>query len=120
MIEKCKQRPATRSETIRLRATKGQKSLIDRAAAIQGRSRSDFVLEIACRAAESVLLDQRYFVVSETDFRRFSAMLDRPAKDNPKLRRLLETSPPWSKQADPQSDASAVARARKTLHAGNE
>jgi uncharacterized protein (DUF1778 family) len=120
MTEKWKQRPTTRSETIRLRATQEQKALIDGAAAAQGRSRSDFVLEIACHAAESVLLDRRYFVLSGAAFRRFSAMLERPAKDNPKLRRLLETSPPWSKRAAPQREASPAARGRKILHAGNE
>ena len=84
-----------RGETINLRASRLQKALIDQAAQALGRSRSDFMLDTACREAEAVLLDRRYFVLSEETFQRFAAMLDKPPRDNPKLRRLLETKPPW-------------------------
>jgi uncharacterized protein (DUF1778 family) len=86
-----------RGETINLRANQRQKALIDRAAAALGRSRSDFMLETACREAEAVLLDRRYFVLSEDAFRKFTAMLDKPPKDNPRLRRLLLTQAPWER-----------------------
>jgi uncharacterized protein (DUF1778 family) len=89
--------PASRDATINLRASRKQKALIDQAAEALGRSRSDFMLDTACREAEAVLLDRRYFVLSERAFRRFSAMLDRPPKSNPKLRRLLATKPPWER-----------------------
>ena len=55
------------------------------------------MLDIACREAEAVLLDRRYFALPEADFRRFKRMLDRPSKPNPKLRRLLEKTPPWER-----------------------
>jgi uncharacterized protein (DUF1778 family) len=87
----------SRGETINLRANIQQKALIDRAAKALGRSRSDFMLETACREAESVLLDRRYFVVPEKAFKEFTAMLDRPPKDNPRLRRLLHTKSPWDR-----------------------
>ena len=86
-----------RGETINLRASQKQKTLIDRAAAALGRSRSDFMLETACREAESVLLDRRFFVISDAAFKEFTAMLDRPPKDNPRLRRLLRTKAPWER-----------------------
>ncbi len=86
-----------RGETINLRASRRQKALIDRAAEALGRSRSDFMLDTACREAESILLDRRYFSLSEDEFKRFSAMLDRPPKDNPRLRRLLQTRAPWDR-----------------------
>jgi hypothetical protein len=47
--------------------------------------------------AEAVLLDRRYFALSTDEFKRFKAMLDRPPKDNPRLRRLLQTKPPWER-----------------------
>jgi uncharacterized protein (DUF1778 family) len=90
-------RTTTRGETINLRASRQQKALIDRAAEALGRSRSDFMLETASREAESVLLDRRYFVLSDDVFQRFVTMLDRPPKDNPRLRRLLQTKPPWER-----------------------
>ena len=86
-----------RSETINLRASRKQKALIDQAAEALGRSRSDFMLDTACREAEAVLLDRRYFVLPEEAFRKFIAMLDRPPKENAKLRRLLETRAPWER-----------------------
>ena len=86
-----------RGETINLRASQRQKVLIDRAAAALGRSRSDFMLDTACREAESILLDRRYFSLSEDEFKEFAAMLDGPPRDNPKLRRLLQTKAPWDR-----------------------
>jgi uncharacterized protein (DUF1778 family) len=83
-----------RDETINLRATRRQKSLIDRAADALGRNRSDFMLETACREAESVLLDRRYFTLSTDEFHRFTSMLDKPPASNAKLRRLLKTKAP--------------------------
>jgi uncharacterized protein (DUF1778 family) len=80
---------------VRLRVTTKQKLLIDRAADALGRSRSDFMLSTAYREAASVLLDRRFFAVSEGVFKRFTSMLDRPPEDNPMLLRLLRTNPPW-------------------------
>src|SRR5579862_6744956 len=86
-----------RVETINLRVSRGQKALIDRAAQALGRNRSDFMLESACREAEAVLLDRRYFALPEEDFKRFKAMLDKPPAANPRLTRLLKTKAPWDK-----------------------
>jgi uncharacterized protein (DUF1778 family) len=86
-----------RSEVINLRASRTEKVLIDRAAEALGRSRSDFMLDTACRAAESILLDRRYFALPEDDFKKFRDMLDSPPKDNPRLRRLLQTTAPWDR-----------------------
>jgi uncharacterized protein (DUF1778 family) len=87
----------TRGENINLRVSRGQKSLIDRAAHALGRNRSDFMLETACREAESVLLDRRYFILPDEQFRRFTVMLDEPPARNPRLARLLRARAPWDK-----------------------
>ncbi len=87
----------SRAETINLRATRKQKTLIDQAAEALGRSRTDFMLDTICREAESVLLDRRYFSLSEEAFHKFTTMLDKPPKENSKLRRLLETKAPWER-----------------------
>lgn len=88
---------AGRGETITLSASRRQKLLIDRAAEALGRSRSDFMLSTACREAESVLLDRCYFALSDEAFKRFTSILDNPPKDNPGLRRLLQTKAPWDR-----------------------
>ncbi len=87
----------TRGKIINLRVSRGQKALIDRAAKALGRNRSDFMLEAACREAEIVLLDRRYFALPAEEFKRFTAMLDKPPASNPRLSRLLKTKAPWDK-----------------------
>ena len=86
-----------RAETINIRASRRQKVLIDRAAEALGRNRSDFMLDTACREAESILLDRRYFSLSDDEFQKFTEMLDSPPRDNPKLRRLFQIRAPWDR-----------------------
>lgn len=88
-------RTATRDVTINLRANRNQRAVIDRAAETLGKNRSDFMLEAACREAETVLLDRRYFQLDDAEFRKFTAALDKPPADNPRLRRLLAAKAPW-------------------------
>jgi uncharacterized protein (DUF1778 family) len=47
--------------TINIRAKKNQRDLIDRAAELQGKSRSEFMLESAQKIAQDVLLDPTIF-----------------------------------------------------------
>jgi len=84
-----------RDITIKLRAKLSLRSLIDRAAAALGKNRSDFMLEMACREAESVLLDQRYFSLDEKSFKKFRQELDKPPGENVRFRRMLSTKAPW-------------------------
>ena len=86
-----------RDVTINIRARQRQRDLIDEAAAVLGKNRSDFMLETACREAEAVLLDRRVFVLDEATWKRFTALLDAPPRDLPRLRKLLSTPAPWEK-----------------------
>ncbi|MFZ4703659.1 MAG: DUF1778 domain-containing protein, partial [Candidatus Methylumidiphilus sp.] len=85
----------TRDININIRAKRNQRDLIDQAADLLGKTRSDFMLETACREAEDVLLDQRVFTLDAETFEKFQAMLDAPPSDNPKLRKLMATQAPW-------------------------
>jgi uncharacterized protein (DUF1778 family) len=88
----------TRNEIINLRASRRQKQLIDQAAELLDRTRSDFMLEAACREAQALLVDQTHFLLSEDKFKRFMAALDKPPKEkNPKLRKLLQSKAPWDR-----------------------
>ena len=49
-----------RDAAINLRAHPEQRALIDSAAEVVGKSRSDFMLEAACERAQGVLLDEWY------------------------------------------------------------
>jgi uncharacterized protein (DUF1778 family) len=67
---------------------KQQKELIDAASSLLGKSRSDFMLETACREAEAVILDQRVFHADSDQYRAFVALLDAPAEARAGLKKL--------------------------------
>ncbi|MGZ0080514.1 type II toxin-antitoxin system TacA family antitoxin [Methylomonas sp. YC3] len=84
-----------RDININIRAQRRQRDLIDQAAELLGKSRTEFMLETACREAEDVLLDQRVFTLDAAAFQKFQALLDAPPSENPKLRKLMATKAPW-------------------------
>lgn len=84
-----------RDAAINLRAMPEQRDLIDHAALVLGKNRSDFMLEAACERAQSVLLDQVFFRLDAEKFDQFVAMLDAPPKPNPGLQRLMDIKAPW-------------------------
>ncbi len=77
------------------RARRHQRDLIDQAAQILGKTRSDLMLDTACCEAEDLLPDQRVFVLDAAAFAQFQAVLGAPPTDNPRLRALLATKAPW-------------------------
>lgn len=91
--------PAKRAprETLNLRIPADERGLIDRAAKSSGKTRTDFILSAARRAAEEELLARSVFVVSPEAYAKFVAMLDAPPKPSKALRRTMQTTPPWSK-----------------------
>ena len=82
--------------TISIRAKAGQRDLIDQAADRLGRSRSDFMLDAACKQAEDVLLDQTYFALEAAGFASFQDLLDNPPAPTDRLRRTLKAQAPWA------------------------
>jgi uncharacterized protein (DUF1778 family) len=91
--------PAKRTprETLNLRIRASERGLIDRAAKSSGKTRTDFILSAARRAAEEELLERTIFVVSPAIYSKFLAMLDAPPRPNERLRRTMQTTPPWAK-----------------------
>ena len=85
----------TDAVTISIRARTRQRDLIDQAAERLGRSRSDFMLEAACRQAEDVLLNQTYFALAPDQFAAFQALLDATPASSDRLHRTLKAASPW-------------------------
>lgn len=88
-------RPSTRRDTLNIRIKPTERSLIDRAAELTGKTRTDFVLDATRRAAEEALLDRTLFIASPEAYAKFLARLDAAPKPNARLKRSLTTSPPW-------------------------
>ena len=84
-----------RRESLNLRIKPEERGLIDRAAKSVGKTRTDFVLEAARRAAEDALLDRAVLTVSPQAYAAFLARLDAPPRANERLRRTMRTRPPW-------------------------
>ena len=87
----------TANSTNNIRAPKSARALIDKAARVLGRNRSEFVLEVAQERAREVLLDRTHFTLSEAQHKRFVNVLEKPL---PKasaaaLKRLLGRKAPW-------------------------
>ena len=82
-------------DTLNLRIKPEERGLIDRAATITGKTRTDFVIEAARRAAEEALLDRSVFNVSPVAYAKFLARLEEPPKPNERLRQTMRTVPPW-------------------------
>jgi len=87
----------SKRETLNIRIKPEERSLIDRAAKARGKNRTDFVLDAARSAAEDALLDQTLISVSPVAYASFLARLDAPPQPNERLRKTMQTTPPWEK-----------------------
>jgi uncharacterized protein (DUF1778 family) len=70
-------------------------AIIDRAAGMRGRSRTDFVREAAVRAAEEVLMESSLVRMSPSGFNAFMKALAEPPTAVPEMVELLKRPAPW-------------------------
>jgi uncharacterized protein (DUF1778 family) len=83
--------------SLNLRIKPELRGLIDRAAQVTGKNRTDFVLEAARRAAEEALLERAVYTVSSEVYAKFLALLDAKPRPNARLRRTMRTPAPWDR-----------------------
>lgn len=88
-------REAGQRVALNMRIKPHVRELIDRAAGLAGKNRTDFVLDAARRAAEDTLLDRTVFTVSPKAYREFLLRLDAPPKPNRRLLKSMQTPAPW-------------------------
>ena len=82
---------------INLRTGLAQRELIDRAARLQGKSRTEFMLEASRERAEQVLLDRILFTVTAQQYQAFETLMNAPIANNAEVMRLLAKPAPWDK-----------------------
>jgi len=85
----------TKATTINLRVSQPTRQLIDAAAAVVGKSRTEFMLESARQHATDVILDQRLFVLESSQHDAFMRVLNNPPPPNARLKKLLSRKSPW-------------------------
>jgi uncharacterized protein (DUF1778 family) len=84
-----------RRKSLNMRILPETRSLIDRAAELSGKNLTDFVLDAARQAAQSVLLDRAVIPVSDKAYAAFLTVLDAPPQPNERLRKSLRTPAMW-------------------------
>ncbi|MCA3584204.1 MAG: DUF1778 domain-containing protein [Methylocystis sp.] len=87
--------PAIARDTLNMRIKPEDRSLFDWAAKAQGKTRTDFILEAARRAAEEALLDRTLVQVSSTAYDEFIARLDARPSPNERLKKTIQSKAPW-------------------------
>lgn len=84
-----------RDRAFHIRATSYQQELIDKAAQALSKTRSEFMLESSCNAAEDVLMDRVNFTLTDDQLDEFERILDSPAPPNDALREFVRKRAPW-------------------------
>ena len=84
-----------RSERVDLRMTPAAKRTLQQAASVKNKTLTEFLLDIGLNAAFDTLADRRVFQLDAKRWDAFMAALDKPPKDNPRLRKLLARKPKW-------------------------
>jgi uncharacterized protein (DUF1778 family) len=82
-------------ESLNIRIKPEERWLIDHAAKLLNKNRTDFVLEASRRFAEETILDQTVLKINPGAYAEFLARLDAPPQPNERLRKALQTPAPW-------------------------
>ena len=85
-------------ETLNIRIKPEERSLIDRAAKMRHKNRTDFILEAVKLAAEEALLEQAVFMADPEAYAEFIKKLDMPPSPNKQLRKTMQTPAPWDEK----------------------
>ena len=89
--------PAKRKEhPLSMRLPQADIAMIDRAANLRGRSRTDFVRDAAVRAAEEVVMESTLVRMSPQGFKAFTAVIEAPGTAVPELVALFKRKAPWA------------------------
>jgi uncharacterized protein (DUF1778 family) len=86
-----------KDDVIQIRASAETKAILNQAAALTGQKLSEFILDLARKEAESVILDQRLFFLEPHAHEEFIRLLDAPAKPSTKLRQRMNRKPVWER-----------------------
>lgn len=84
----------THAKPVNLRIREDIRSVIDRAASLRGKTRSDFMIDAAYRAAEETLLDQNLVRVDADSYQHYLDILDQPPSGEG-FERLMRAPKPW-------------------------
>ena len=82
-------------DTLNMRIKPEDRSLFDWAAKAQGKTRTEFILEAARKAAEDALLDRSLVRVDPDAYAAFLDRLDKPLEPSDRLKQTMRSKVPW-------------------------
>ncbi|MBP1039199.1 DUF1778 domain-containing protein [Serratia fonticola] len=88
-------RKPTRDKQINVRATEEERAVIDYAASLVNKNRTDFIIERAVHEAQNIILDQRVFVLDDARYQAFIEQLEAPIENVEGRKRLMAVKPEW-------------------------
>ena len=89
---------------ISMRLPEADVAMIDRAASLRGRSRTDFVRDAAVRAAEDVLMENTPIRMSAEGFDAFMAAVSGAGAPVPEMVNLFRRTAPWEADRPPAGE----------------
>lgn len=88
---------------ISMRLPEADLAMIDRAASLNGRSRTDFMRDAAVRAAEDAVMENRMIRMSPDGFADFLTVLAEPAHPVAEMVEVVKRPAPWEAGYKPKS-----------------
>lgn len=88
-------RKPVRDKQINIRATDEERAVIDYAASLVNKNRTDFILERAVNEARNIILDQKVFILDDARYQAFIEQLEAPVQNTEGRQRLMDVEPEW-------------------------
>jgi uncharacterized protein (DUF1778 family) len=87
-----------KQEKLNMRINGEERRLIDRAAKICGKNRSDFIISAAKKEAENAIFEQVVIKATPEAYTDFLIRLDKKPLPNDRLIKTMQTEAPWDKE----------------------
>ena len=84
-------------ETLNIRIKPEERNLIDRAARMRGKNRTDFILDAVRLAAEETLYNHVVIMADPETYAKFLTQLDMQPCPSARLRKTMQTPAPWER-----------------------
>lgn len=97
MAQATKRISAAKRSLINVRISVEDRNVIDQAARRAGKTRTEFMIDAARRAAHDALLDTNLVLVDGHTFALFKRLFDAPPRSNERLRELMRLEAPWER-----------------------
>jgi uncharacterized protein (DUF1778 family) len=87
--------PTRKDHPLSMRLPEADIAVIDRAAGLRGRSRTDFIRDAAVQAAEAAIIERALIRMSPAGFEAFRKAVSGPARAVPEMVEVLKRKAPW-------------------------